>query len=143
MIGFFTLPTLCRLQNNQIPGTGHELIAGVEANIARLSVTDSWAELMPFLIQLTGVGLYTGMTISRPSATSDASPAPSNWLGMLASALAFLLRARPTAPEKSPNKDDANFAQLSSPVHGPLFAGRCTRPRLSILLLNALASTKR
>jgi transposase len=39
------------------------LIQETEAQIAQLSVTAPWNDLMPFLLQLPGVGLYTGMTI--------------------------------------------------------------------------------
>lgn len=39
------------------------LIQETEAQIAQLSVVAPWNDLMPFLLQLPGVGLYTGMTI--------------------------------------------------------------------------------
>ena len=39
------------------------LIAEVEAELARLSVTAPWADQAPFLIQLPGIGLLTAMTI--------------------------------------------------------------------------------
>jgi transposase len=39
------------------------LIQETEAQIAQLSVTAPWNDRMPFLLQLPGVGLYTGMTI--------------------------------------------------------------------------------
>jgi transposase len=39
------------------------LIQETEAQIAQLSVAASWDDLMPFLLQLPGIGLYTGMTI--------------------------------------------------------------------------------
>jgi transposase len=41
----------------------NQLIVETEAAIAQLSVTESWDEDMTFLMQLPGVGLYTGMTI--------------------------------------------------------------------------------
>jgi transposase len=40
-----------------------ELIEETEACIAQSSAAQPWNDLMPFLLQLPGVGLYTGMTI--------------------------------------------------------------------------------
>jgi transposase len=40
-----------------------QLIQETEAQIAQLSVAQPWDGLMTFLLQLPGVGLYTGMTI--------------------------------------------------------------------------------
>jgi transposase len=39
------------------------LVAEVEAELARLSVSSPWADQAPFLIQLPGIGLLTAMTI--------------------------------------------------------------------------------
>lgn len=39
------------------------LIQETEVHIAQLSIAAPWNDLMPFLLQLPGVGLYTGMTI--------------------------------------------------------------------------------
>jgi len=39
------------------------LLDEVEAELKRLSVTDPWRELVPFLIQLPGIGLIKAMTI--------------------------------------------------------------------------------
>lgn len=41
----------------------NDLIQETEAAIAQLSVSDEWREEMTFLVQLPGIGLYTGMTI--------------------------------------------------------------------------------
>jgi transposase len=41
----------------------NDLLQETEASIAQLSVSDNWREDMTFLIQLPGIGLYTGMTI--------------------------------------------------------------------------------
>jgi transposase len=41
----------------------NDLIAETETLIAELSTSPEWSDLMTFLIQLPGVGLYTGMTI--------------------------------------------------------------------------------
>lgn len=41
----------------------NDLLQETEASIAQLSVSDDWREDMTFLIQLPGIGLYTGMTI--------------------------------------------------------------------------------
>jgi transposase len=40
-----------------------ELIEETEACIAQHSITQPWNDLMTFLLQLPGIGLYTGMTI--------------------------------------------------------------------------------
>ena len=40
-----------------------QLIEELEAQIAQLSVTEPWTEPMTFLMQVPGIGLYTGMTI--------------------------------------------------------------------------------
>ena len=40
-----------------------QLILETESFIAQLSVSEPWADDMTFLIQLPGIGLYTGMTI--------------------------------------------------------------------------------
>jgi transposase len=39
------------------------LISEVETEIERLSVTEPWADLTPYLLQLPGIGLLTAMTI--------------------------------------------------------------------------------
>lgn len=41
----------------------NQLLTETEAHIAQLSVANEWHEPMTFLMQLTGIGLYTGMTI--------------------------------------------------------------------------------
>ena len=41
----------------------NQQIAETEAVIAQLSASERWLEPMTFLVQLTGVGLYTGMSI--------------------------------------------------------------------------------
>ncbi|MFQ5944616.1 MAG: IS110 family transposase, partial [Anaerolineales bacterium] len=51
------------------------LIEAVEAELARLSVSQPWTDQTPFLIQLPGVGLLTAMTIL--SAIGDVSRFPS------------------------------------------------------------------
>lgn len=40
-----------------------QLLDETEAHIAQLSVTETWDEPLTFILQLPGVGLYTGMTI--------------------------------------------------------------------------------
>ena len=39
------------------------LIAEVETELHRLSLADPWSELMPYLVQLPGIGLLTAMTV--------------------------------------------------------------------------------
>ena len=51
------------------------LIAEVEVELSRLSVSPDWADQVPFLIQLPGIGLLTAMTIL--SAIGDISRFPS------------------------------------------------------------------
>ena len=55
-----------QLQVRHFWETMHSLnqqIAETEAMIAQLSASERWLEPMTFLVQLTGVGLYTGMSI--------------------------------------------------------------------------------
>ena len=52
-----------------------ELIAEVEQELTQLSVSPAWADQVPFLIQLPGIGLLTAMTIL--SAIGDISRFPS------------------------------------------------------------------
>jgi transposase len=55
-----------RLQLRHDWETHHHLdrqIAETEAEIAQLSIAEPWQEEMTFLMQIPGVGLYTGMTI--------------------------------------------------------------------------------
>jgi transposase len=61
-----TLSSMEQLQVRHYWETMHSInqqIAETEAVIAQLSASDRWLEPMTFLIQLTGVGLYTGMSI--------------------------------------------------------------------------------
>lgn len=60
------LSTVDQLQLRHDWATIHflnELLVETETQIAQLSVTDPWDESMIFLMQLPGIGLYTGMTI--------------------------------------------------------------------------------
>lgn len=57
------------------------LIAETEAEIAQMSVAEPWNELMTFLIQLPGVGLYTGMTILAAIGDIDRFPSPKHLVG--------------------------------------------------------------
>jgi len=43
------------------------LIEEVEAELARLSVSEPWAHQVAYLIQLPGIGLLTAMTIPSTS----------------------------------------------------------------------------
>ena len=60
------LSSMEQLQIYHFGETMHSLnqqIAETEAMIAQLSASERWLEPMTFLVQLTGVGLYTGMSI--------------------------------------------------------------------------------
>ena len=60
------LSSMEQLQVRHFWETMHSLnhqIAETEAMIAQLSASERWLEPMTFLVQLTGVGLYTGMSI--------------------------------------------------------------------------------
>jgi transposase len=54
----------------------NDLIQETEATIAQLSVSDDWYEDMTFLIQLPGIGLYTGMTILAAIGDIKRFPSP-------------------------------------------------------------------
>lgn len=54
----------------------NELIQETEDTIAQLSVSDDWHEDMTFLIQLPGIGLYTGMTILAAIGDITRFPSP-------------------------------------------------------------------
>jgi transposase len=57
------------------------LIDETEAEIARLSAAEPWDELMTFLIQLPGIGLYTGMTILAAIGDIERFPSPQHLVG--------------------------------------------------------------
>jgi transposase len=54
----------------------NELIQETEAAIAQLSISEDWREDMTFLIQLPGIGLYTGMTILAAIGDVKRFPSP-------------------------------------------------------------------
>ena len=53
-----------------------ELIQETEAALAQLSVSEDWCENLTFLIQLPGIGLYTGMTILAAIGDIQRFPSP-------------------------------------------------------------------
>lgn len=57
------------------------LIDETEAAIAQLSVAPAWEEEMTFLMQLSGVGLYTGMTILAAIGDIQRFPSPEQLVG--------------------------------------------------------------
>jgi hypothetical protein len=59
----------------------NELLAETETQIAQLSVTDPWDESMIFLMQLPGIGLYTGMTILAAIGDIERFPSPQHLVG--------------------------------------------------------------
>jgi transposase len=58
-----------------------EQIAQTEALIAQKSVDDCWAEMMTFIMQLPGIGLFTGMTILAAIGTIERFPSPQKLVG--------------------------------------------------------------
>ena len=90
------------------------LISETTDELHRLSLRDPWVKQLPYLIQLPGIGVITGLVvlsaigdISRfPSATQSWRTAPGrNWLAMLVWEPAFTLQARAIEPGLLPNKD--------------------------------------
>jgi len=78
------LSTVDQLQVRHYWSTIHfldDLIADAEAHIAHLSVAEPWDESMTFLIQLPGVGLYTGMTILAAIGDVQRFPSPQQLVG--------------------------------------------------------------
>jgi transposase len=59
----------------------HDLIQETEATIAQLSVSADWCEEMTFLVQLPGIGLYTGMTILAAIGDIQRFPSPKKLSG--------------------------------------------------------------
>jgi transposase len=59
----------------------NELLAETETAIAQLSVTEAWDEPMTFLMQLPGIGLYTGMTILAAIGDIERFPSPQQLVG--------------------------------------------------------------
>jgi len=59
----------------------NQLIVETESEIALLSVAEPWNDIMTFLMQLPGVGLYTGMTILAAIGDITRFPAPEQLVG--------------------------------------------------------------
>jgi transposase len=73
-----------RLQLRHTWSTIHHLnllLVETETEIAQLSATEPWDELMTFLMQLPGVGLYTGMTILAAIGDIERFPSPKHLVG--------------------------------------------------------------
>ena len=86
-------------------------IETVDAELRRLSTSEEWAEQVPYLVQLPGIGLLTAMTIL--GAVGDITrfgSACTLWSGTLGWARACMRAARPTATRASPNKVGASCA---------------------------------
>ena len=58
-----------------------QLITETETMIAQFSVADEWAEPITFLIQMSGIGLYSGMTILAAIGDISRFPAASQLVG--------------------------------------------------------------
>lgn len=59
----------------------NQLLSETEARIAQLSVTDHWNDAMTLLMQLPGIGLYTGMTILAAIGDISRFPSPQQLVG--------------------------------------------------------------
>lgn len=59
----------------------NELIQETEAVIAQLSLSEDWFDELTFLIQLPGIGLYTGMTILAAIGDIQRFPSPRKLVG--------------------------------------------------------------
>ncbi len=69
----FPLSTVDKLQNPHFWRNLNyftELIVQTDAFIAQLSASNSWSEDMTFLMQLTGIAVYSGMAILAAIRTS-------------------------------------------------------------------------
>jgi transposase len=58
-----------------------QLIDETEVQIAQLSVTQTWDEPLTFILQIPGIGLYTGMTILAAIGDIDRFPAAQQLVG--------------------------------------------------------------
>ena len=58
-----------------------QLLTETEARIAQLSISEHWNEDMTFLMQLSGIGLYTVMTILAAIGTISRFPSPKQLVG--------------------------------------------------------------
>jgi transposase len=85
-------------------------LAELQAELERLSTVAPWAESLPYLLQLPGVGLIVASRCWRASATSPALPTPRNWSAMPGWAAACMTAAKPTAPVSSPKPAGARCA---------------------------------
>ena len=58
-----------------------EQISETETRIVQHSVNERWSEMMTFLMQISGIGIYTGMTILAAIGDIDRFPTPSQLVG--------------------------------------------------------------
>ena len=56
-------------------------ISETEALIVQQSASDYWSEMMTFIMQIPGIGMYTGMTILAAIGDIERFPAPSQLVG--------------------------------------------------------------
>jgi transposase len=86
-------------------------IETVEAELRRLSTLPEWAEQVPYLVQLPGIGLLTAMTILGALADiTRFGSACALWLATRGSVQACTRAARPSVIRASPNKAGASCA---------------------------------
>jgi hypothetical protein len=83
-------------------------IEQIDAELRRLSISEQWAEQLPYLVQLPGIGLLTAMTILGAIGNVTRFPsACALWLAMPVWARGCTPVARPIGTKASPNKAGA------------------------------------
>lgn len=118
-------------------------LAETEAQIAQLSINHHWNEPMAFLMQLPGIGLYTGMTILAAIGDIARFPMLSNWSAMLAWAPGYVPQVTATALGKSLNKDDVNCVPRWLSVPGLRFTGPIIGVHAFMVFNNGSANIRR
>jgi transposase len=86
-------------------------IEAVDTELRRLSTSEEWAEQVPYLVQLPGIGLLTAMTVLR--AVGDITrfgAACALWSATPDWVRGYMRAARPTATRGLPNKAGASYA---------------------------------
>jgi hypothetical protein len=104
------LPFSERLRIRQDLGlldTLEPLIAEVDAELVRLSTAEEWAEQVPFLVHLPGIGILTAMTLLSAIGDITRFRRQRSWSATVVWALVCMTRAKPIAVERSPNRADA------------------------------------
>ncbi len=90
----------------------NQLIEETESAIAELSVSERWRDAMTFLMQLPGIGLYTGMTILAAIGDIRRFPDAQRLVGYSGLGARVHASGDQTIPARSPSKVAANCARL-------------------------------